>query len=181
MRGAEAVLKNSKMLGRKIVIKERVPKKYRVPELDEKLRKERTRQEAKLLHRAKIAGVKCPAVLFVDEFSIGMTKINGKRPRMKPQECEIAGGMLAKLHNANIIHGDFTPANLIENKEGLFVIDFGLGFFSGDIEDRAIDVLTMLKSIRKADEFLEGYGKISKEYGKIMKRIAEVKKRARYA
>ncbi len=180
MRGAEAVLKNSKMLGRKIVIKERIPKTYRIPELDEKLRKERTRQEAKLLHRAKLAGVKCPTVLFVDEFSIGMTKINGKRPKMKPEEGRNAGQMLAKLHNANIIHGDFTPANLLENKNEIYVIDFGLGFFSGDIEDKAIDVLTMLKSIKNSKDFLAGY-EASKEYGKIMKRVEEVKKRARYA
>lgn len=181
MRGAEAILKKAKMLGRSILVKERIPKKYRMGELDGKLRRERTRQEARLLHRAKIAGVKCPVVLFVGEFSIWMTRIRGKRPKMSEEECEESGKILAKLHEASVIHGDFTPANLLEDNGGIFVIDFGLGFFSSDIEDKAIDVLTMLKSIKNAKAFLSGYGKISKEYGKIMERMEEVKRRARYA
>lgn len=183
MRGAEAVVKNSRMLGKAIVIKARIPKSYRIKELDEKLRRERTRQEAKLLHRAKLAGVPCPTVLFVDEFFIGMTKIKGKRPKMKTKEAKISGEMLAKLHNSEIIHGDFTPANLIASKGNLHVIDFGLGFFSSDIEDKAIDVLTMLKSVKptQGENFLKGYEKISREYGKIIDRIGEIRKRARYA
>lgn len=169
------------MLDREILVKERIPKTYRIREIDIKLRKERTRQEARLLHKAKIAGVECPTVLFVEKFSIGMTKIKGKRPKMNAKECELAGEILARLHNAGIIHGDFTPANLLENKDGLFVIDFGLGFPSSDIEDKAVDVLTMLKSIKGKYEFLKGYEKISKEYGKITKRVEEVKRRARYS
>ena len=185
MRGAEAVLKNSKMLGRKIVVKSRIPKTYRIRELDVKLRKERTRQEAKLLHFAKLAGVPCHTVLFADDgaFEIGMTKISGKRPTMTAAQCAEAGKMLARLHAKGIIHGDYTPANLLQAKEGLFVIDFGLGFFSSDIEDKAIDVLTMLKSIgeKKGAGFLRGYGKVSKEYGKMVRRVEDIKKRARYA
>ncbi len=181
MKGAEAVLKRSVFMNRKILVKERIPKTYRMRELDEKLRRERTKQEAKLLHRAKIAGVSCPTVLFVDEFAIGMTELKGKRPEMGGNESLDAGEMLARLHNADIIHGDFTPANLLEAKNEIYVIDFGLGFLSNDIEDKAIDVLTMLKSIKNGDGFLAGYKKISKEYGRIMGRVEEVKKRARYS
>lgn len=181
LRGAEAVLRRGRALGRAILVKERIPKGYRIAGLDERLRRERTRQEARLLHRAKLAGVKCPTVLFVGTFAIGMTRIRGRRPEMSREECEESGKILAKLHEAGIIHGDFTPANLLENREGIFVIDFGLGFFSSDIEDKAIDVLTMLKSIRGAGAFLSGYGKISKEYGKIAERVEEIRKRARYA
>ncbi|VVB98421.1 putative bifunctional tRNA threonylcarbamoyladenosine biosynthesis protein [uncultured archaeon] len=183
MRGAEAVLEKGKMLGRSMLVKKRIPKTYRISELDQKLRRERTRQEARLLHRAKLAGVGCPIVLFVDEFSIGMTRINGKRPEMDEQDSETAGEIMARLHNAGIIHGDFTPANLLRNKEGIFVIDFGLGFLSADIEDKAIDVLTMLKSLGKEKQaaFLRGYVKVSPEYGKIAARLEEIRKRARYA
>ncbi len=181
MRGAEAILKKARMIGKGILVKERIPKGYRIAELDVKLRRERTRQEARLLHRAKIAGVRCPTVLFVDEFSIGMTRISGKRPRMDDAKSEEAGRILAKLHNAGVIHGDYTPANLLLDKEGICVIDFGLGFFSEDVEDKAVDVLTMLKSMKNADAFLRGYRKESKEYGKIMKRLEEVRKRARYS
>ncbi|MFA5077162.1 MAG: KEOPS complex kinase/ATPase Bud32 [Candidatus Micrarchaeia archaeon] len=183
MRGAEAIVKNGRMLAREIVVKERIPKPYRIRELDQKLRKERTRQEAKLLHKAKLAGVECPVVLFVDEFAIGMTKLKGRRPKMNARGCIQSGSILAKLHNFGIIHGDFTPANLLESKGKICVIDFGLGFSSSDIEDKAIDVLTMLKSINaeKGKHFLSGYKKTSKEYEKIVERVEEIKKRARYA
>ena len=57
--------------------------------------------------------------------------------------------MLAALHKADIIHGDYTPANLILESGGrrMFVIDFGLGFISNDIEDKAVDVFTMMRAI----------------------------------
>ncbi|MBU0586871.1 Kae1-associated serine/threonine protein kinase, partial [Candidatus Micrarchaeota archaeon] len=155
-------------------------KTYRIPELDIRLRKERTKQEARLLHRAKIAGVSCPTVLFVDEFSIGMSRIKGKRPKMNAKEMKEAGKILAKLHNANIIHGDFTPANLLLHK-GISVIDFGLGFFSSDIEDKAVDVLTIVKAIKNQKEFLQAYSAKAENAEKIIKRLEEVKKRARYS
>lgn len=181
MKGAEAVVRNDEIIGLDAVVKERVAKSYRISELDNKLRRERTKQEARLLNKAKLAGVNCPIVLFVDEFSIGMTKIMGKRPKMDAAEQKNAGLMLAKLHNSNIIHGDFTPANLIKNKNGLFVIDFGLGFLSSDIEDKAVDVLTMVKALRDGKGFLESYCTNVNEAEKIMGRLEEVKKRARYS
>ncbi len=181
MRGAEAILSSGKFLGRNVVIKSRLPKSYRAKALDTVLRTKRTRQEARLLHKAKEAGVPCPVVFAVDDFSITMEKISGKRPSSKVQFAR-AGKYLASLHGANIVHGDYTPANLISNGNALYVIDFGLGFFSTDIEDKAIDVLTMLKSIDAAagKEFLRGYGSYA-QYGPVMKRIEQVKSRVRYA
>ena len=180
MRGAEAVVSFSRLLGKKIVIKNRIAKTYRVSELDKNLRKIRTRVEGRLLHKAKIAGVLCPTVLCVDDFSLRLSFIDGKRPNITSQIAKKTGELLAKLHAADIIHGDFTPANLIFNKN-LYVIDFGLGFFSNDIEDKAIDVLTMLKSIEEKLHllFLKGYSSY-KDYAKILKRIEIVKNRVRY-
>lgn len=182
MRGAEAVLRRSTLLGRETVIKERIKKNYRISELDEKLRRERTRAEARLLHRAKIAGVDCPIVFEVDEFSLTMSFIDGDRPRPTTRDCKRAGEMLASLHAADIIHGDFTPANLI-NAEKLYVIDFGLGFFSNDIEDKAIDVYTMLKALdeKSGGAFIEGYKTRNPKHKTILKRVEDVKKRVRYA
>lgn len=181
MRGAEAVLRISKFLGRKTVVKDRQAKKYRVAELDRALRTQRTKQEARLLHRAKLAGVPCPIILAVDNFSITMTWLPGKRPK-KPLFYRTAGRYLANLHSANIIHGDYTPANLLFHHDKVAVIDFGLGFFSTDIEDKAIDVLTMLKAIdsKQQKAFLQGYKKYAK-YKQVMKRIEQVKSRVRYA
>jgi len=183
MRGAEAVLRKDKLLRREVVIKERIRKNYRIKELDSKLRKERTRAEARLLHRAKLAGVCCPTVLEVDGFSITMSFLSGDHPVMGISDCREAGRMLASLHCAGIIHGDFTPVNLMLSKGKLFVIDFGLGFFSNDIEDKAIDVFTMVKALdkKRGEAFLHGYSTRNPKHETVMKRLKEVEKRVRYA
>ncbi len=183
MRGAEAIVRKARLLGREVVVKERIKKNYRIREIDEKLRRERTRAEARLLHKAKIAGVDCPVVLEVEEFSITMSFIDGERPEMNAKESERSGQMLASLHESGIIHGDFTPANLIKSKKDLFVIDFGLGFFSHDIEDKAIDVYTMLKALdgKAGEAFVEGYKTQNTKHKTILTRVEDVKKRVRYA
>lgn len=182
MRGAEAVVSRGHFLGRETAVKDRISKKYRTKELDGRLRASRTKIEARLLHRAKKAGVKCPTVLKVDDFSITMTFIEGERPGMSIKEAREAGEMLAKLHSAGIIHGDYTPANLLRKGKGLFVIDFGLGFFSEYTEDRAVDVYTMLRALEDnvKKEFLKGYRKY-KKYDSVMKRLGDIEKRVRYA
>lgn len=179
MRGAEAVLSETEIIGRRALVKRRVEKKYRLREIDEKLRRERTRSEARLLHKAKLAGVDCPTVLQVDEFEIFMSFLEGERPGMDDSECREAGEILAKLHEADIIHGDYTPANLITDGK-ISVIDFGLGFISKDIEDKAVDVFTMMRAIDKKDAFIEGYKAYSKS-DSVLKRLKKVEKRVRYA
>ena len=44
--GAEAAIETGSYLGRDVVVKRRVPKTYRHHELDQRLRDERTRDEA---------------------------------------------------------------------------------------------------------------------------------------
>ncbi len=182
MRGAEAVVNRTVFLGRNAVVKDRISKKYRAKGLDEKLRQSRTRVEARILNRAKTAGVKCPTVLRVDDFSITMTFMEGKRPVMSKEESIEAGRILAMLHSAGIIHGDYTPANLLKSGKGLSVIDFGLGFFSNYTEDQAVDVYTMLRAIGEDEkkEFLKGYRKYEK-HDSVFRRLEDIQKRVRYA
>lgn len=182
MRGAEAIVTETVFLNHQSVVKNRISKKYRAHALDEILRKSRTKVEARLLHRAKIAGVKCPTVLKVDDFSITMTYVKGKRPKMNKKEAKEAGKTLALLHASGIIHGDYTPANLLKNGNALFVIDFGLGFFSNYIEDKAVDVYTMLRTLDKKvqNDFLNGY-KSYKNHGAVFVRLNDISKRVRYA
>ena len=47
--GAEAII----YLNKEIVIKDRIEKKYRLPEIDRKITKSRTKKEAKLLEKAR--------------------------------------------------------------------------------------------------------------------------------
>ena len=179
MRGAEAVLSFVQFLGKKMVLKDRREKKYREKELDLKIRTGRTRREARLLHKAKQAGVSAPIVYAVDEFSITMTYIEGRKLEEEPKELQEAGRMLASLHNSGIIHGDFTPYNIVVNKEGLHAIDFGLGFFSERIEDKADDLITMLRGIEGKEDFLKGYRKC-RDFAAVLRKKEQIEKRARY-
>ena len=179
MRGAEAVLSETEIIGKKGLVKTRIEKKYRLREIDGKLRRERTRSEARLLHKAKLAGIRCPTVLQVKDFEIVISFIDGNRPGMDESECREAGEILAKLHEADIIHGDYTPANLITDGN-LSAIDFGLGFISKDIEDKAVDVFTMVRAVEGKEAFLDGYRSYSKS-DSVVKRLKKVEQRVRYA
>ena len=193
--GAEAKIlldeKNS------LVIKDRVSKSYRLKELDEKIRKQRTKAEKKLLEKAcKI--INAPNPLPLKDFDkIKMPFIKGKKlsenldnfPITKQKEImKQVGESIAKIHDADIIHGDLTTSNMILSNERVFFIDFGLGYISKKIEDKAVD-LHLLKHALEAkhfknwkilfEKFLEGYKK-GKESKKILERLTAVEKRGRY-
>lgn len=192
LKGAEAVITHIDFAGIEAIVKERKQKKYRPAVLDAKIRATRTKIEARLLHKAKLARVPCPHVLEVLPYSITMTKENGKMlhkmGKIGGTALKQAGIYLARLHNAGIIHGDYTPANLmLHDADGqLVVIDFGLGGISHDGEDFAVDVITMKKALkseggRKA--FFGGYSAEEKKLGakkSVLRLIDEIEKRARY-
>ena len=184
MKGAEAVVSETEVIGIPAVLKKRIVKSYRVKGLDEKLRRERTRSEARLLHKAKLAGVKCPVVLQIDDFDIYMSFIEGERPSMNENECKIAGELLASLHQADIIHGDYTPANLIKNKEGIHVIDFGLGFVSKKAEDKAVDILLLKRAVFSKHPSIakKCFDAVTKGYRnkEVLERLKLVESRGRY-
>lgn len=115
--GAEAVLIQNGLR----LIKRRIKKSYRLPILDEKLRKGRTKSEAKLLEKAgKLIPV--PKVIKVSdknkeidmEFISGL-KLSESLDSLKNAEeiCKTIGQQIAKLHDNNIIHGDLTTSNMI--------------------------------------------------------------------
>ena len=64
--GAEGRLFLSELFGQPCVIKERFVKKYRVPQLDEKLTRSRMLQEVKSMDRVRRMGVATPGVYLVD-------------------------------------------------------------------------------------------------------------------
>ena len=190
--GAEAVLiqKGS------AVLKRRVEKGYRLKELDEKIRKLRTRGEAKLLEKAGRL-ISVPCVIKVDEVKkeIDMDFVEGLKlsehlDSMKnwKEVCEAIGTNIAKLHDVGIIHGDLTTSNMIWSGSQLYFIDFGLGFQNGKIEDKAVDIY-LIKEALEAKHFkrfedyfkavLKGY-EISENYKEVLKRLEKVEKRGRY-
>ncbi|MFN3910177.1 MAG: KEOPS complex kinase/ATPase Bud32 [Candidatus Anstonellaceae archaeon] len=183
--GAEAIIYLMEFPFLKIIKKVRIEKKYREKTLDYKLRFSRTKIEAKILHKAKEVSVPCPYVLGVEgdflllQYLEGATLNNfSKVPNIY---LEQSARYLANLHKADIIHGDYTFANLFLTKnKKLYVIDFGLSFISHDSEDKAVDLLTMLKSLpkNKANLFAIYYEKFGD--GKIVQLAKKIQKRARY-
>ena len=192
--GAEAII----ILDKDKIIKKREKKSYRINELDEKIRKLRTRKETKLLEKASKL-IPVPKIIEVNGKEILMEFIKGKKISdelgsfSKIWQLRIfrqIGKNIAKLHNSNIIHGDLTTSNMIFNEENnkVYFIDFGLGFGSHKIEDKAVD-LHLLKQALEAkhfnnweklfDEVLKGY-KTSKDHKKVFERFKKVEKRGRY-
>jgi len=119
-RGAEAVVTVSENR----VLKERVPKGYRVSALDDFLRSKRTRQEAKLISLAKRAGVPAPLIRHVDPGKgvIEMSHIAGAKLKdvlnnldasKRIAVCRTIGTQIGRLHSHHIIHGDLTTSNMI--------------------------------------------------------------------
>jgi len=180
----------------KIIKKSRIKKSYRIPELDEKIRKLRTRSEAKNIERAsKVINV--PKIIKIDEQKkeIFMEFIEGKKLsehlnelKNKNQVAEKIGESVAKLHDINIIHGDLTTSNMILSENKIFLIDFGLSFHSTKIEDKAVDIHLFKQALESKHyryydklykSFIEGYKK-SKNSKETLKRLEKVEERGRY-
>lgn len=183
--GAEAHIFQTKVLGAPAVIKRRSSKSYRIKALDDQIRKERTRIEARVMQRAYSYGISVPKLFGVDSFSIYMEMIEGKLlkdTKVSSIFFEKIGLALAHLHNVDIIHGDFTPANVMVTKKGMCIIDFGLSEISKSEEEKALDVLLMKRATSKKEysSFIEGYTKSNKTGHTILKRLEEIELRGRY-
>lgn len=189
--GAEATLVRKEDTLHKI----RYKKSYRVDQIDESLRKSRTRREAKALHKAKELGVPVPTLYeSPDEYTLVMDYIDGTRLRdiAITNSKEVldyftqVGTHLATLHKSGLIHGDLTTSNILIAKT-VFFIDFGLSFFSNRIEDMAVDIHVLEEALESThyqyateffNSFLEGY-KTHPEYHNIIKRLEIVHTRGR--
>lgn len=167
--GAEAVI----YLEGNLVIKDRISKSYRIKELDDKIRKRRTKSEKKLLEKAsKIINAPDPFPL-KEETKIKMPFIDGKKLSQeldnfqlaKQKEiCKLIGKEIAKLHEADIIHGDLTTSNmiLVENnhkidKENNYRNHSSITFPKDEWED--------IKSRLNEDKIVYTI-RVSKDYGK---------------
>jgi N6-L-threonylcarbamoyladenine synthase/protein kinase Bud32 len=185
--GAEATIERMK----EGVVKRRVPKGYRHPELDRTLRAERTRAEANLLAKAAAVGVRVPRVLGQDGDALVLERINGPLVRdridARPSLARGVGMLVAKLHDASIIHGDLTTSNMVLAAKGVVLLDFGLGFVSRRAEDKAVDMHVFLQSVasrhhrierRARTAFLDGY-RASRDAVVVLERLRSVEARGR--
>ena len=176
------------------LIKDRIKKSYRIKEIDTRLRKSRTRREAKILKKLEEMNFSAPKLLETDEKEkIEMEFIDGPKIRDILEEKDFLklskeiGKKLAILHNNEIIHGDLTTSNMILKKE-VYFIDFGLSFFSKRIEDKAVDLHLFRQALESKHykiweesfkAFLKEYEKGAEEGKDIIKRLEKVESRGR--
>eukprot|EP01105_Mastigella_eilhardi_P001760 TRINITY_DN1211_c0_g4_i1.p1 TRINITY_DN1211_c0_g4~~TRINITY_DN1211_c0_g4_i1.p1 ORF type:complete len:238 (+),score=72.95 TRINITY_DN1211_c0_g4_i1:13-726(+) len=205
--GAEARLYRVEMpQGRSTVVKERFSKKYRHPDLDATLTKRRQASEVKCMQRANVAGVDTPAIYYVDRrlHRIYMEDIGTRSvkaflwgshtpPATYTSECFTVcrqlGALIARMHDANVVHGDLTTSNFMLRSPAntLVVIDFGLSFGSSQAEDKAVDLYVLERAFLCThpssqllfNEVLAGYTVQSKNAPTIVKRLDQVRLRGR--
>jgi bifunctional N6-L-threonylcarbamoyladenine synthase / protein kinase Bud32 len=182
--GAEAKIYES---GEKI-IKDRIKKGYRLPEIDQKLRRTRTRAEARLIRMADRAGISVPKILEVDDkkMKLEIEKISGSKVRdvLTPEMCKLIGKELLKMHKANIIHGDLTTSNMILRGKEVVLIDFGLAQYSERVEDKAVDIHLFKECLKSKhfDIWLSCWKHFLQYYKSkdILKRLEVVERRGKY-
>ncbi len=175
------------------VIKDRISKSYRHPELDKKIIKQRTKKEAKILEKAHKL-ISSPKPTKTTNNEIIMPFIEGKKLSQELEKldykniCKKIGQNIAKLHDNNIIHGDLTTSNMILNKDSeVIFIDFGLGFTSSRNEDKAVDLHLIKQALEaKHHQIWKECWKIieenynSKDKAKTLEQLKKVESRGRY-
>jgi len=202
-KGAEANLYLEEWHNRKVIMKRRLPKNYRLPELDERIRSQRTIYEPEVIHKAKEAGVPTPTIFMVDvaEANIIMEFVDGKQVKeilnnLPPEErfhlSRHIGGLIGRLHKHGIIHGDLTTSNMILTPYGKVVfVDFGLSERSTELETRGVDLHLMKRAFQSThykyakecfEAVMEGYAEVMGEEDakNVLEKIREIEKRGRY-
>jgi TP53 regulating kinase-like protein len=202
-KGAEASIYLANWNERKVIVKIRIPKRYRPPALDDRIRSYRTVHEPQLMHEAKAAGVTTPLIYMVNvnEAAITMQYIEGQQVKQllnnssaekRKEVCFQIGNLIAKLHNHGLIHGDLTTSNMIQTPEGKIVfVDFGLGEKNSELEAQGVDLHLMKRALQSTHyrfweecfkDVLSGYQCVvgAETTEKVYEKIREIERRGRY-
>ncbi len=176
------------------VVKERPAKNYRLPVIDEKLRKQRTRREAKILETLKSVNIPAPLLLNMCDKSmkIDMSFIDGPKVRdvlhEKPELAREIGQKVGLLHKHDIIHADLTTSNMLLKDDKIHLIDFGLSFISKKVEDKAVDLHLLARALESKHhdiyaecmpQVLNGYKETNPDAPAVLQRLEIVQKRGR--
>jgi N6-L-threonylcarbamoyladenine synthase/protein kinase Bud32 len=183
--GAEATVE----IGDERVTKRRVPKSYRHPELDARLRRDRTVLEARLTSAARRHGVPTPVVYDVDpqEGRLVFERVGEAdlREELTADRVRDVARHLATIHDAGFVHGDPTTRNVRVGRQ-TSLIDFGLGYYTDDDEDYAMDLHVFAQSLAGTSddaealqrEFEAAYAEAGEDA--VLDRLREVEGRGRY-
>lgn len=205
--GAESKIFFTSYLDQKAIIKERFSKKYRNKILDQTIRKERTKAEAKAILKCKQAGIATPVIysLNLDSCKIMMENINGitineyltNLNTNKQNDDSMAvtklltdiGEIVGKMHFNGVFHGDLTTSNILKKEDGtLVLIDFGLSHFNPSVEDKAVDLYVLERAFVSTHSYfsdffaaiLDGYKEAYKSnYQAVINQYQNVRARGR--
>jgi len=201
-KGAEAEIYLENWQGQLAIRKSRVVKPYRIAELDEAIRRSRTSHEAAMMQEVRKLGVPVPVVQHVDpeswtlimEYIAGPTlkdELYGLPMKERHSRCHDLGEMVGVMHEGGAVHGDLTISNVLSESGRLFMIDFGLGDFSDQIEDRGVDLVLLNRAMKSTHyafhvplfkAFLNGYSKVvgRREGLETLRKMREIERRGRY-
>ncbi|KAJ0410328.1 hypothetical protein P43SY_002660 [Pythium insidiosum] len=205
--GAEARVYETDFCGRPCIVKERIKKAYRLPVLDAKLSHRRLVQEARCIMKCRKAGVITPCIYLIDEDHgrLYTEKIQGgsvkeflrvaykKDPNYGDSALKLAyniGAAIAKMHDADIVHGDLTTSNMMLSSHdavNVTIIDFGLANSQPLPEDKAVDLYVMERAFNSThinsevlvDEVLRAYKACSRRSDATFQKLAAVRLRGR--
>eukprot|EP00918_Siedleckia_nematoides_P071973 GHVU01157245.1.p1 GENE.GHVU01157245.1~~GHVU01157245.1.p1 ORF type:complete len:279 (-),score=39.23 GHVU01157245.1:265-1101(-) len=205
--GAEARVYRTTVVGKEAVLKHRFPKRYRHPTMDASICWTRTVNEARNMFKCRSAGVESPVVYAVDQAtnSILMQYIHGRTMKATTDDSvtpeatlrtleQHIGADIARMHGgADVVHGDLTTSNILvtASSTGSLIpvfIDFGLSCVSTAVEDKAVDLYVLERSIQSThvtragmfERILEGYQMAAPKAARpVIKRLAEVRLRGR--
>ncbi|MDG6987634.1 MAG: Kae1-associated serine/threonine protein kinase [Nitrososphaerota archaeon] len=202
-RGAEADVVLGDWQGLPAVFKVRKPLPYRLPALDEEIRRRRTVHEAEMIRHAKRAGVASPYLYHLDlpASTLVMEYVGGEMlrdlaGRMGEEDAEEPffkfGEGVARLHTAGLMHGDLTTANVMSRRGGLVFLDFGLAYRTSRLEDHAVDLRLIKETLVGAhpgisrvalDALFRGYEAQSgtARFRKVRGQLRNIERRGRYA
>ncbi|MCL7415785.1 MAG: Kae1-associated kinase Bud32 [ANME-2 cluster archaeon] len=185
--GAEATIE----LRDGMVIKKRLPKGYRLEALDNLIRRDRTRTEARLTSESRRNGVPTPIIYDIEDFDITMEYIEG--PKIKdiitPRLSSDVGAVVGKLHTANIIHGDLTTSNMILHNGRIYLIDFGLAYYDNSVEAQGVDIHVLFQTYESTHNdheelisaFSQAYRQTFSGADAVLERVTQIERRGRYA
>lgn len=205
-RGAEAAIRAVDWWGFPALLKERDAKSYRPKKLDDRLRRERTRNEVRLLVDARRAGVRTPLVYDVDleRHRLILEELPGPTlkqllddPALPAAELAAAvrafGTALGRLHAGGIAHGDLTSSNVLfpDGPAGApALLDLSMGTRSPGIEELGIDLHLVEEDLKALSpranalvrSFHEGYAAGNPAGAKDVRgRARQIRGRVRYA
>lgn len=196
--GAEARLDSARWMDRDVVVKQRVVKGYRHPELDRALQSFRIRNEVRLMLEARRAGVSVPVVYSVDLAAnrIVMEEVPGMRVKDALQDpavdgeavCRRIGAIAGQLHANDIVHGDLTTSNMLLDGDRIVLIDFSLGQKTAELEDKGVDMHLLEEAFHsthhsRGELYDVVKGAYTAEYSggdEVLRKVKEIERRGRY-